>query len=174
MTPANLDLKIYHGITFGPMTIACKDAAGAAVDLTGWLVYAQARVSFRTPAFDLLPTISDEAGGVITILLTDEQTFALPVGNFRWDLILENPAGEKLGPYFGGRAIVQQINTQVGGALSPGTTAPDGATNHIFFTAGDPNGVITAIRPAFAYDETGAVWFKTGEGATNTGWERAL
>lgn len=38
----------------------------------------------------------------------------------------------------------------------------------------NPNGIITATRPAFAYDNAGAIWIKTGEGTTNTGWEQRL
>ncbi len=112
MTPATLNLKIYHGITFGPVVITCSDDDEVAVDLTNWLVYAEARIDFRTPMFDLAPTVTDATAGEITLALTDEQTAALPVGNFRWDLILENPAGERLGPYIAGTCIVQAINSQ--------------------------------------------------------------
>ena len=41
----------------------------------------------------------------------------------------------------------------------------------VFFGTGDPNGVVTATRPAVFYDDVGAVWLKTGAGTNDTGWE---
>lgn len=38
----------------------------------------------------------------------------------------------------------------------------------------DPNGVITATRPAVAYDDSGNFWKKTGSGSSNTGWEQFI
>lgn len=38
----------------------------------------------------------------------------------------------------------------------------------------DPNGAITATRPAVAYDDAGALWVKTNSGSNNTGWVKLL
>ena len=44
----------------------------------------------------------------------------------------------------------------------------------VFFGTGDPNGVVTATRPAVFYDDVGAVWLKTGSGTNDTGWELVI
>ncbi len=44
----------------------------------------------------------------------------------------------------------------------------------VYFGTGDPNGVVTAERPAVFYDSTGSVWLKTGAGLNDTGWEQAI
>jgi len=44
----------------------------------------------------------------------------------------------------------------------------------VFFGTGDPNGVVTATRPAIFYTDTGATWLKTGIGTNDTGWELAI
>jgi hypothetical protein len=44
----------------------------------------------------------------------------------------------------------------------------------LYFVDGDPNGVVTATRPAQAYDAAGNWWLKTNSGTNNTGWEQRL
>jgi hypothetical protein len=44
-------------------------------------------------------------------------------------------------------------------------------TEGFSFIIGNPNGAVTAQRPAMAYDADGKVWFKTNVGSNNTGWE---
>jgi hypothetical protein len=107
-----LDLRIYRGITFAPDTIAVLDEDAEVVDLSGCTLYAQARAwGFRSPVIDLAPTITTAADGIVTIALTDEETAALVPGVYRWDLVVENAGGERLGPYVAGLLIVQAINT---------------------------------------------------------------
>lgn len=48
------------------------------------------------------------------------------------------------------------------------------SANELSFVSGDPNGQITATRPAIAYDNAGRFWEKTGAGSTNTGWEQLI
>lgn len=57
-----------------------------------------------------------------------------------------------------------------------GATGADGPAGSlsVFFNAGDPNGVITATRPALCYTPALGLWMKTGSGTNNTGWEQAL
>jgi hypothetical protein len=108
------DLKILSGVTFGPYVLQCRNEAGEAVDLTGWRVYAEARRAPNQPmAFGLWPTVTDAAAGEITLKISPDQTAALPVGAFGWDLILEDPDGERHGPVLGGRVTVQKLHTQL-------------------------------------------------------------
>src|SRR5688572_3493488 len=103
MKPARYNLSMTKGITFGPIVFYCADEEEVAVDLTGWTAYAEVRSGpGGSVVFDLQPQITDPAAGEITIEATDEQTAELTPGLFRWDLILENPAGERLGPYLVG------------------------------------------------------------------------
>lgn len=116
MTPATLNLTIYRGITFGPIVITCKDSDGVVVDLTGYSVFADARkdpLNVNTPiAFSLDPEITDADAGEITMTFTDEQAETKPLGKFGWDLVLQNPAGERLGPFIVGKVTVKLLNTQ--------------------------------------------------------------
>lgn len=109
MTPENLDLAIQRGISFGPVTVTCLDDEGEVLDITGYTAYAEAR---ERPggciAINLAPTIPMGTDGKVSIVLTDDQTDDLAVGNYGWDLILENPAGERLGPYAYGAVAVRQ------------------------------------------------------------------
>ena len=38
----------------------------------------------------------------------------------------------------------------------------------------DPNGVLTAARPCFAYDSNGNVWFQTSATSLSTGWVKLM
>ena len=112
MTPATLNLTIDKGVTWGPLVITCKDADGVVVDLTGWTAYADARVNTFLPVvFSLSPVVSDAAAGKITFSMTDEQTNVLPDGACQYDMVLQNPAGERLGPYLTGTIQVNRIFT---------------------------------------------------------------
>ncbi len=114
MQPANLDLTIYKGITFGPILITCNDSEGAPVDLTGYTAFATARpLAPGWPGeINLVPTITDAAAGQLTITMTDDQTQALTTGKWGYDLVLQNPAGERLGPYLAGTLHVHSLNTR--------------------------------------------------------------
>lgn len=115
MTPARLDLHISKGITFGPVLVTCKDASGNPRNLTGWSVFADARQSLTGGvAFSLAPQIVGGAGGQVSMSFTPEQTAALRAGTYRWDLVLRNPGGDRLGPYLAGKVAVDQLNTQLG------------------------------------------------------------
>lgn len=113
MTPGNLNLEIYQGITFGPLILTCKDEAGDPVDLEDFEVFADVR---QTPpceiSFSFGPEITDAAEGEITILISDEDTNDLPLGAFFWDLVLQNPSGARMGPYLAGSVTVRQPISQ--------------------------------------------------------------
>ena len=107
--PAILNLSAHKGCTLSSITVTLADAAGATIDLTGWTPSAEVReASGTTLVIDLAPTIDD---GSVVFGLTDEQTDTLTIGSYRWDLLIENPGGEVLGPYIQGDFIVDDIIT---------------------------------------------------------------
>jgi hypothetical protein len=72
-------------------------------------------------------------------------------------------------------------DTQCGGGffLGSSSTSSTSASNssqvtQVFFGVGDPNGVQTATKPAIFYTALGALWYKTGDGTNNTGWELSI
>lgn len=113
MTPVTHNLTIRRGITFGPLTFEFKDDAGDPVDLTGWQIFADVRKKPTDEvAFSLEPEITDAEAGIAVIEFTDEETDELTAGSYGWDLVLQNPDGERLGPYLAGRVSVKTIYTQ--------------------------------------------------------------
>lgn len=110
MTPENLDLTIKRGVTFGPVNITCMNDAGtAALDITGYTAFAEARERPASGvAFDLAPTIPTGTDGKVRISKTDDETDELTAGRYGWDLILQNAAGARLGPYAYGAVTVEQ------------------------------------------------------------------
>lgn len=113
--PATVNLTLYRGTTFGPILIIAKDGDDNVVPLVGWTAHAQVRQTPQKPAIlDLVPTITDEAGGETTIPgLTDEETKAIPVqGEFIWDFLLERPSGEILGPFLSGAFSIKTATTR--------------------------------------------------------------
>lgn len=72
-----------------------KDSNDAAIDLTGYTVYAQAWDKARTSkAADFEIVYTDREDGRVTISLTDEQTTVFS-DELRYDVLLENPSGER-------------------------------------------------------------------------------
>ncbi len=115
MAAGNYDFPpIYKGTTWGPYVFTCKDGNGDPVDLTGYSAFAEARLHpSGCLAFDLAPEITDAAGGEITFEFDKDETNTKPVGNFGWDLVLENAAGERKGPYAIGVVPVLQPKTEL-------------------------------------------------------------
>lgn len=48
-----------------------------------------------------------------------------------------------------------------------------GAATNIFWANGDPNTVITAVRPSLTYDDDGNIWLKSGSG-TDAVWDQVI
>lgn len=87
------------GVAGDGTTPSTTGGPGVVVNLTGFDVHAQARrIPDDTLLQDLNPSITDFAGGVITIpKFTDEQTLLFkPVTNGKWSLVLENSSGDWL------------------------------------------------------------------------------
>ena len=77
------------------ITLQFKDSTGAAINLTGWIVAAQAWNQARTTKYaDFTVTYTDRATGTIAIALTDEQTTTFPDEAY-YDVLLTNPSGLK-------------------------------------------------------------------------------
>lgn len=113
MIPAKLDLSITRGITFGPLTLVAQESSvGPVVNLTGYTVFGDVRLDLQASvAFSLPLTITNAAAGEITLTYTDEQTMALPLGVYSWDMAL-SVGGVRLGPFLAGRVTVADINTR--------------------------------------------------------------
>ena len=77
------------------ITLQFKDSTGAAINLTGWIVAAQAWNQARTSKYaDFTVTYTNRATGTIAIALTDEQTTTCPDEAY-YDVLLTNPSGLK-------------------------------------------------------------------------------
>lgn len=75
--------------------LAFADSNGAAIDLTGWTVTAQAWDKARTvKAADFAITYTNRVGGVVNIGLTDTQTTDF-ADELYYDVLLENTSGLK-------------------------------------------------------------------------------
>jgi hypothetical protein len=102
--PAIYPIKIRRGIHYGPLTVLAQDSNSNAVDLTGFSVFAVGRSELESENLvDLQPAITNAAGGVIVIELEDEYTVTFPLMDGGvWDLVLQNPAGERIPPLLAG------------------------------------------------------------------------
>ena len=77
------------------VTLQFKDAAGTAINLTGWTVAAQAWDKTRTTKHaDFAVDYTDRAAGTVKISLTDEQTALLPNEAY-YDVLLTDTANVK-------------------------------------------------------------------------------
>lgn len=113
MTPGTFNLTLWRGTTFGPVEITCKDSNGDVVDLTGWEAFAQVKETANKPlVLDLEPTIPVGTDGKVTFGFTDEETAVMVCGEYVWDLILERPTGEKVGPVLAGTFTINSAVTR--------------------------------------------------------------
>ena len=77
------------------VTLQFKDSTGAAINLTGWTVAAQAWDRGRTKKFaDFTVTYTNRSTGTIALSLTTAQTEILP-DEMYYDVLLTNPSGLK-------------------------------------------------------------------------------
>jgi hypothetical protein len=77
------------------VTLEFKDALGAAINLTGWTVAAQAWNQARTTKYaDFAVAYTNRVAGTVAISLTDEQTTTFPNETY-YDVLLTNTAGLK-------------------------------------------------------------------------------
>lgn len=75
------------------LSLQFKDSTNVAINLTGYIVYAQVWDKSRTTKYaDFTVTYVDRAQGRVKIALSDTQTTTLPDECF-YDVMLENPSG---------------------------------------------------------------------------------
>lgn len=89
-------LQIIRGATFRKV-FNFQAAADAAIDITGWAFAMEVRRKdcSRTLILTLSPTITDAAGGEVTVEIADTETEAIDtVGTFETDLKMTTPAGD--------------------------------------------------------------------------------
>ena len=80
-----------------PVRLIFKDAAGTAVNLTGFTVEAQVWNRERTSKFaDFAVTYTDRANGTIDIKLTDTDTANFSLNILEYDIKLTDPNGDKM------------------------------------------------------------------------------
>lgn len=108
MNAAQLHFKLRRGASFHRLLVL-QDADGAPVNLTGYVPLSEARVRAGADlAFALPWTLTNAAGGELTIDLTPATTSALPAGRFVWDLLLQHTeSGRIYGPFCGGDILSQ-------------------------------------------------------------------
>lgn len=119
------DLTITRGITSEATEFVFNDDAGTQVDLAGWSVFAQVRKRpHKAIILDLMPYIIpvgtllgyegevDGPGRVALGAYTDEQTLAMADIKAEWDLVLQDPLGQRLGPFVTGNFTILTIITE--------------------------------------------------------------
>lgn len=113
MKPGKKDLTIRRGATYRGFIFVCQDAAGEAVDLTGWTAEAVVRKKpGAAVVLDLEPEITDAEAGEVTIPeRTPEETLALTSTEYSWDLVLIDTEDRRRGPLLCGRVNVTNIIT---------------------------------------------------------------
>ena len=113
-----LDLEIRQGATFGPHNAAMVNPDNSPVDLTGCVIRGQIRRTALTTTVtaSLSCTITDPAGGLYTLSMTDEVTAAIPAGEsitdpkskYVWDLELEDSQGRVIPLYYGNVSVLRE------------------------------------------------------------------
>lgn len=111
--PATYHMQIRRGTT-AARVLHLVDTANAPINLTGYEPRAQARQRAGAAlAFTLPFTVSNAAGGQVSLSLTPTQTLALPAGRFVWDFVLFHTATNAIyGPFIVGDVLVQDAITQ--------------------------------------------------------------
>ncbi len=117
MTTLTQNLTLFRGITFDSFLILCfeDDELTIPQDLTDWIPWAEVRSApDQTLILNLNPFVRDPPldGVVVVPAIEDEFTFTLPEGKYKWDCTMQNPAGQRLGPYIKGSFIIKSKITQ--------------------------------------------------------------
>ena len=116
MTPVSQPLTMYRGITFDSFQILCfQDSAFTTrQDITGWTPWSEVRtMPDAALVLNLTPFISNPIQGIVTVpAIQDEQTILLPEGKFKWDFTMQDPSGQRFGPYIQGSFTIKSKITQ--------------------------------------------------------------
>jgi hypothetical protein len=77
-----------------PIAVTFKDSAGAAINLTGWTVIAQAWDKGRTSKVgDFTVTVTSAANGQVELKLPYTVTAVMSASEYYYDVMLVNPSG---------------------------------------------------------------------------------
>ena len=116
MVTATRNLTLLRGITFDSFLVLCfsDDALTIPQDLTGWIPWAEVRSApDQTLILNLNPAIGNSTAGVVQIpAIQDEQTILLPEGKYKWDFTMQDPGGQRFGPYIRGSFTIKSKITQ--------------------------------------------------------------
>lgn len=116
MTAVVQNLTLIRGITFEEILINCFTSTDFIefFDITGWTPFAEVRAApDETLILNLNPVISDATQGIVTIpAIPDEDTVLLTDGKYKWDFTMEDPTGDRFGPYIRGSFIIKSKVTQ--------------------------------------------------------------
>jgi hypothetical protein len=94
ISPGTYNISLQRRADYS-VTLQFKDSTGAAINLTGWTVAAQAWNQARTTKYaDFTTTYTNRSTGTVAIALTDEQTTTFPDEAY-YDVLLTNPSGLK-------------------------------------------------------------------------------
>lgn len=92
--PSNYDLSIYKGDAV-KFTVTVKDSNGSAVDLTGYTAKASLKANYSDDSpVDFVCTISNAAGGVVSVYLSPSTSSSLSLSDYIWDFQLTEPSGD--------------------------------------------------------------------------------
>jgi hypothetical protein len=101
MLPGTYDLELAPGDNFGPYIFQFI-LNGNPIDFTGWSVFAQAVLESdddrpcNETRIDLNPVFNNPAtDGIVTLAIVKETTIKYPEGNGTWDLLLQDPSGNR-------------------------------------------------------------------------------
>lgn len=113
MKPGRYDFQIDRGVAFAGLLLVCLDSAGEPLDLTDYTPHIAVRRSLSKPvALTLAASIGSEPGAVVLTELSATATSALPLGDFIYDLVLEDDEGQRWGPCLTGNLRITDIVTR--------------------------------------------------------------
>jgi len=94
VTPGTYNFTLQRRADYS-LDLQFKDSSNAAIDLTGYTVYAQAWNEARTTkSADFAVAYTNRSNGQVSISLTDTQTAAFP-DELRYDVLLEDSGGTR-------------------------------------------------------------------------------
>lgn len=116
MTTVTHALTLYRGITFDSFLVYCyeDDALTIQKNITGWIPWSEVRTAPDNALIqNLNPFISNALIGEVTIpAIPDEQTVLLTDGKYKWDFTMQDPGGDRRGPFIKGSFTIKSKITQ--------------------------------------------------------------
>tara|TARA_R100001463_G_scaffold485_2_gene2164 strand:+ start:48 stop:389 length:342 start_codon:yes stop_codon:yes gene_type:complete len=95
IAPGTYDMTIQRRSDHN-VSITCKDSNNAAINLSGYSIASQIWDSGRTTkTADVTCTFTNQTGGAFEWKVTDTQTAGFTADEYKYDVLLTNPAGLK-------------------------------------------------------------------------------